>query len=40
MFRASFIMMGLNRHQVGLLQRGNEEQIPLYACLADVSWYC
>jgi hypothetical protein len=32
-------MMSLDRHQVGLLQPGNEEQIPLYACLADVSRY-
>lgn len=30
-------MMSLDRHQVGLLQPGNEEQIPLYACLVDVS---
>jgi hypothetical protein len=30
-------MMSLDCHQVGLLQPGNEEQIPLYACLADGS---
>ena len=29
--------MSLDPHQVGLLQPGNEEQIPLYASLADVS---
>ena len=30
-------MMSLDRRQVGLLEPGNDEQVPLYASLADVS---